>query len=1488
MTSRPAPASTSELFLYLVPTTRAARDVLALMGETGTFSDAEARDLGAARLGQLLNGQRYAIYLRNNGQGTGGTSNRGENGEIVVEMRLATDVGTDAASAVNTVANQKLIQQLEGRTLLFVGTSTEDNNTGQSQFLLFSVRAAPEPRGFKDAWSFPARAVFDVGDDPNPQRKYGFSPRLLTAIRRLPEPRAQRESIQKRLTEWNGYLGVLERTAKARQFIVAYTSLKRSANNRQITLTLTGDVPWDKVRNALEETLEIVERPMPKTPNGEMEIGEEDDAYPLGALSDIFSDRNEIRLSLDEESVELFERRNWNLPKAAHICYRASGDLAQIRRYKAGLDSLEQGHAENPRLSEFLFDATQARLPEKGQRLAREQLLLPTLNAGQLAAVEAALNAPDLCLIQGPPGTGKTTVIAEICYQNALRGQRTLLASQANLAVDHALSKLVHHPSLRVLRRGRADRVEIEGAPFLEENVVATWLSKTASGCEDDLALRRQRIEQFEQLLEHRTALEQLAAYVAGYQGEHPQLVERAQNLERLLAAASQRAAQLARALEERRNILANPEQNLRAFGDHPRLEQYREDVRELERAIAAWTGEARPGSRARAVAQQNIFDRAAAAVRVQGLIVAQTDTIRQRLGYVEQAARAWYSADAQLTALSGEIIHLQRTTVSQQDRLQSLISNHQSLEADLAAFSSLPSRLPTMRPALEHWLENLTQRIDLTPLPEFTGRLGQLLWNEACTAAHIYKLAAQAKELQTARVESARFAQLINQFNASANTLAEETLPEILERAGRRRVHWAASPLNTLVARDSHGGLHPALGLNASWRAITEQLRQLRQRPTGWRSWLPDERRQLEVARWILWLRAAADDLAQRQSELRNLSESYALRLPEKLPAFTDALQAALLQIAAALEPQYQQELATLAAHIRETQNTLATLQSQTADALIRQQALQGHQADLVQRIVLDAETLSAATDADEDTDPTKLLQPIPRFAFDVSPLTQKMGAVSAEAWLAEWQGVVADFDQSREQLVERAARLEPTKVLEALLADAAPELQRLETNAAKAAQTRDAYQADHTAARESLAQAENEYTQTLEWWHRWHATIPPHALPPRTGSADDSDYIAAVAATSGGWAEALAQAQADLARREAFVSDWVKRLRGADAQDSADLRQIYIDNANVIGITCAQAGAYRFSREYRNFDCVIIDEVSKATPPELLLPMLKGRRVVLVGDHKQLPPMLGPDTLTDLAEDLGVAREDLAHLERALFQELFEQAPDPLRILLTEQYRMHPQIMAAINQFYAEQLVCGLPDPDAQRAHGLNLAAIKPEHHLVWIGTPNEEPYFEQRVGTTFRNPSEIDVIERLVRELDEGWGAVATNTSPKAPPKEVGVITFYSAQLRELRDRLLLRNNFKHLRLRIGTVDRFQGMERPIIIASLVRNNAQGNVGFAQKPERVNVAFSRAQELLVIVGCRDLFTLKAKDQAATAIYGRVADMVKQAGGLRRVAGK
>lgn len=200
----------------------------------------------------------------------------------------------------------------------------------------------------------------------------------------------------------------------------------------------------------------------------------------------------------------------------------------------------------------------------------------------------------------------------------------------------------------------------------------------------------------------------------------------------------------------------------------------------------------------------------------------------------------------------------------------------------------------------------------------------------------------------------------------------------------------------------------------------------------------------------------------------------------------------------------------------------------------------------------------------------------------------------------------------------------------------------------------------------------------------------------------------------------------------------------------------------------------------------------------------------------------------------------------------------------------------MGAINQFYDGKLECGILEPDTKRAHNLECKIIKPENHLIWIKMPGGNEFKEEYRGTSFFNIREIDVIECLCQQFESTWSSKVANGEPK---KQIAVITFYGAQLTKIDERLQS-ELFPSLQITTGTVDRFQGMERPVVIVSMVRNNSRGDVGFAKKPERVNVAFSRAQELLVIVGCHSLFT--QQPEKIGSMYSNVSNIVRLHGGF------
>lgn len=350
-------------------------------------------------------------------------------------------------------------------------------------------------------------------------------------------------------------------------------------------------------------------------------------------------------------------------------------------------------------------------------------------------------------------------------------------------------------------------------------------------------------------------------------------------------------------------------------------------------------------------------------------------------------------------------------------------------------------------------------------------------------------------------------------------------------------------------------------------------------------------------------------------------------------------------------------------------------------------------------------------------------------------------------------------------------------------------------------------------------------------------------------------------------------------IASHKEFVSKWLTRLENLTEKDVDDLHQIYIDNVNVVGATCNMTGQRRFMEKYAEFDCVIVDEVSRAVPPEIVLPALKGKKLILVGDHKQLPPLIGEDDINEVLETLTLDMSKRGQFQRSHFEKLFGEVAPSLKETLTIQYRMHPQIMEAVNQFYDDKLTCGIPDPDNKRAHGLEyLDEPFQSNHLVWIDVPLKPEFFEISVGTSFANHIEQRLAINLYERMSKIWRERLEKEYSKNP-LQMGIISFYAAQVYQIRNRVdkIYWREDAPTHLRIGTVDRFQGMEQEVIVASLVRNNNKHNIGFAKRPERINVAFSRAQKLLVIIGCSKLFC-DPKASSASRYYRAVYDLAKQ----------
>jgi superfamily I DNA and/or RNA helicase len=356
--------------------------------------------------------------------------------------------------------------------------------------------------------------------------------------------------------------------------------------------------------------------------------------------------------------------------------------------------------------------------------------------------------------------------------------------------------------------------------------------------------------------------------------------------------------------------------------------------------------------------------------------------------------------------------------------------------------------------------------------------------------------------------------------------------------------------------------------------------------------------------------------------------------------------------------------------------------------------------------------------------------------------------------------------------------------------------------------------------------------------------------------------------------WLQSIAKQTSETLDEEAdevwhgLKKDWLGQLQKTQITDlSEPCSRHYQKHANVIGATCLETGKPDFissSQFGSRFDLSIVDEVSKATPPELLLPALVGKRTLLVGDHRQLPPVFGESTFPEAVENGELEEVEFEKFRNmvttSMFEHFFEHGDVSIKCGLCQQYRMHPQIMNAVNQFYADQPL--LPGLGAEvlskmKEHSLSLTTpagtpwLSNNQHMVWIDSSRNgkgAEAFDEKVGTSRQNMAEAELCVHLLKSL------LPQNQS-------IGLISLYRAQIQNI-NRLLKEESADPLVKRfvedksVNTVDQFQGSERDIIIVSLTRTDNKLTGEFIKDYRRINVAMSRARKLLIIIGRGETF--------------------------------
>lgn len=309
------------------------------------------------------------------------------------------------------------------------------------------------------------------------------------------------------------------------------------------------------------------------------------------------------------------------------------------------------------------------------------------------------------------------------------------------------------------------------------------------------------------------------------------------------------------------------------------------------------------------------------------------------------------------------------------------------------------------------------------------------------------------------------------------------------------------------------------------------------------------------------------------------------------------------------------------------------------------------------------------------------------------------------------------------------------------------------------------------------------------------------------------------------------------ELRQQRKHADSWhqkMDRLKSRATEQELRIRSSLFGEARVIASTLT--GAANRVLEGEKYSTLFIDEAAQALEAACWIAIRKAGRVVLAGDHCQLPPTV--KSIMALKGGLG----------KTLMERIVENKPETVT-LLKMQYRMNEQIM----KFSSEWFYHGMVESAPTVSHRGILDYDTP---MMWIDTAEcdgKEEFVGENFGRINRAEAEL-TLQTLQQYLEKiGKQRILEESI------DVGIISPYRAQVQLLRKELRKREFFRPYRhlLTVNTVDGFQGQERDIILISLVRSNDGGDIGFLRDLRRMNVAITRARMKLIILGSSETMT-------------------------------
>ena len=341
-----------------------------------------------------------------------------------------------------------------------------------------------------------------------------------------------------------------------------------------------------------------------------------------------------------------------------------------------------------------------------------------------------------------------------------------------------------------------------------------------------------------------------------------------------------------------------------------------------------------------------------------------------------------------------------------------------------------------------------------------------------------------------------------------------------------------------------------------------------------------------------------------------------------------------------------------------------------------------------------------------------------------------------------------------------------------------------------------------------------------------------------------------------------------------ESFYNSWENTITSNDTYDySPALCELIIRNHRLIGATCVGLAKQNIGLERTEFDLVIIDEAGKALPAELLIPLIRARKAVIIGDHKQLPPIINPilydEEKIDLEERVVSENDLFCH---SLFERLYDRAPNSSKMMLNTQYRMPAVIGTAISELFY----------DGKLKNGIGTEEKKPvlfDSNISFINYDGKMEYAEQKDSRRqITNEVEARAVVSLVMSIRK-----------KDPTCKIAVITPYKGQKRLISNALISHGiHYQINEIYVDTIDSFQGSEADVVLFCTTRGNRATT--FFRDNRRLNVALSRAKRELIILGRLRYFYKYSRTESclpALADYIKKNGKIISADSCRMVAG-